>query len=94
MKRLKSTGLDLLKRKYSIDALLQVKFCRDEIRGIKQPEIDGGYDEIEVENRIGDYLDEIYEEYQEVAEREYGLSEEEFDYIYQVMEDIPGLIEL
>lgn len=94
MKKLRLSGLDALKKKYSTDVLLQVKFCRDEIRGIKFAEIDCGYDEVEVEDRIGDYLDEIYEEYLKIAEEEYGLTEEEFDSIYEIMEDIPGLVEL
>lgn len=94
MKRLRISKIDLLKRKYSSDVLLQVKCCRDEIRSIKFNEIEVGYDESEVEERIGDYLDDIYESYLKIAEEEYGLTEQEFDNIYETMEEVPGLIEL
>lgn len=93
MKRMLLSNVEKLKRKYNIDLLRQVRYCRDEIRGVVQQDRDSGYSDDEIESKMGDYLDEIYESYFKTAEEEYGLSEEEFDYIYQVFEDIEGKIE-
>ena len=87
MKRLVISELDKLKRKYSLDLLQYVKYCRDEIRGLKMERIDQGYDESEVEDQIGTYLDEVYGEYFNHAQEEFNVSEEEFDHIYQVLEE-------
>ena len=94
MKKLLLNSIDRLRRKYSYDCLKQVSYCRDEIRGLANQYRRRGYDDEEIEKKIGNYLDEVYNDYLEVAEEQYGLSEDEFDFIYNVMEDIDGPIEL
>lgn len=94
MKRVVLSQLEQLKRKYSLDQLRQAKYCRDEIRGLVLQDRNLGYSDDEIENRMGDYLDEVYESYQQYSEHELGLPEKDFDYIYTVLEDIDEPIKL
>ena len=88
MKITKVSDIETLRRKYSDDLIQLIVYCRDEIRGLKFSQIDSGYDEAEVEETIGDELDEIYEAYFKDAQETYGISEPEFDYIYQYFEEL------
>lgn len=94
MKRLIISNLNQLKQKYSSDLLRLVRYCRDEIRGIANQYRNVGYDDDEIEEKIGNYLDEIYKDYLLTAQNEYFVTEEEFDNIYSILEDIEGPVSL
>ena len=94
MKRVLRTPLDQLKQKYTLDQLKQVLWCRDDIRGLVAQDRAMGYDDADIEARMGDYLDEVYDSYQQRAESKYGLSEEEFEQIYTILEGIEGRVSL
>lgn len=79
-----------LKQKYCYDCLRQVSYCRDEIRGLTNQYRRRGFGNEVIEQEMGDYLDEVYSDYLEVAQDYHGLTEEEFDHIYNVMEEIDG----
>jgi len=92
MKRQIYSKIDKLKKRFSADQIRQVKYCLGEIRGLKNQYF--GYDDDEIEAKIGDYLDETYEIYQKCALRDTGLAEEDFDYIYRVLDSLEGPIQL
>lgn len=94
MKRLMKYPLDQLKQKYTTDQIRQVLYCRDDIRGLVAQDRAMGYDDEDIERRMGDYLDEVYDSYQKRAESRYGLTEEEFEQIYVVLEGIAGRVTL
>lgn len=92
MKRLLTDSFAELKKLYSADQIREVGYCRDEIRGLANQYRRRGYDDSEIEEVIGDYLDEIYEVYQKSAGEDFGLTEAQFDEIYSILEDIDGPI--
>ena len=94
MKKAILSPLEVLKRKYSRSLLSEIAYCRDEIRGLVGQDRASGYSDDEIEAKMGDYLDEVYSDYFHVAANEYGVTEEEFDYIYQILEDIDGPVVL
>ena len=58
--------------------------CLSEINGLKMPYYH--LDNDEIEERIGDYLDETYEVYKGFYTEDHNvLTPEEFDYIYEVL---------
>ena len=80
--------LERFKRIYSEWQLRPVRQCRDEIRAIKAQWF--GYDDDYIESKIGDYLDQVYEAYQQDTVEKGLLTADEFDSIYEVIDRVKG----
>ena len=81
-----------LRKQFTDEQLQEVKNCRDEIRGLVWQDRELGYSDDEIEETMGDYLDEVYESYQQSAYVNYDLSENDFERIYRVLESIDGIV--
>ena len=79
---------------YTIEQLKQVLYCRDDIRGLVAQDRAMGRSDADIEMRMSDCLDEVYDSYQQRAESKYELPREKFDQIYTILEGIAEKVSL